>query len=172
MTFDGTAAWQRPSWRVAGRGEINALDVRRWMGRTDMPTTSLNGTMQGSMAGTRDSSGTIMVNTAKGDLALQQREAEERPGFDVVASARLDPQRLYVDSTTVHVGGITLDAHGALARRAPDVAIVGPATDTLEVSARADTLDSVRRQLPASRRRLRRWTAPSPRRCDRLPPTR
>src|SRR6185436_3246738 len=39
MAFEGTAAWKNPEWRVAGIGDIQSFDVRRWTGRTDVPTT-------------------------------------------------------------------------------------------------------------------------------------
>ena len=83
--------WPRGKARRGGsaaHGDIQAFDIRRWMGRNDVPSTSLMGTVQGSMTGTRDSTGLLLVSTAQGDVTLLQREAEERPEFDLLASAR------------------------------------------------------------------------------------
>ena len=155
VQLEGTASIQPTAWRIAAIGNVQAFDALRWTGRADMPTTALTGTVRVSAGGRRDSVSVTLIDEAHADVSLLQREADNRPAFDLRASLVLDRQRLHVDSATVHVGGITLEAHGALARRAANPVAVGVAlgpapvldADTLEVSARADTLESVRRQL-------------------------
>lgn len=159
VVLDGTASLQRLTWRATADGTLEALNTRRWLGREDVPVTSLNGTVQLAAAGTRDTAGGFFVDEARGVTALKQAEAAERPAFDFQASASLDKQKLHVDSAAMHLGGITLDAHGTLARqgvvRDTSTLVLADsanrmsrgAPDTLEVSARADTLETVRRQL-------------------------
>ncbi len=173
LRLEGTAALEtavgrgepRP-WRVSAAGTIDGIDLRAWTARTDVPGTALSGQLAAALTGTRDAAGGLSLDAARGTLALRQAEAADRPAFDATVSAALNDRRLQVDSATIHVGGITLDAHGALARRVAGALVprdssgVGDArtgeapmgeapmgVDTLEVSARADTLETVRRQL-------------------------
>lgn len=148
VVLEGTGALNAKTWRATANGTIASLDTRAWLGRNDMPRTALDGTLTFAGAGTRDTSGLFFMDQARGDMTLRQAEAAERPAFDLTATATLDPLRLHVDSATMHVGGISLDAHGVLARkRSPRDSAGAPFADTLEVSARADTLETVRRQL-------------------------
>ena len=140
-TFEGTAAIGKNAWRTSANGTLAGFDTRAWIGRTDVPVTAINGSVRVAAAGGIDTAGTVFVRSAQGDVRLRQAEAAERPAVELRAAFALDSLRLHVDSASVQIGGITLDASGALARRA------GTSTDTLEVSARADTLELVRRQL-------------------------
>lgn len=134
-------ASQISTWRTTANGKIDGVDVQAWLGRADVPVTALSGTLQSAFSGTRDSNGKLRIDDAHTDVALKQMEAAERPAFDLVATGGLDAQRMHLDSATMHIGGITMDAHGQLARSGVSV------IDTLEISASADTLDLVRRQL-------------------------
>jgi translocation and assembly module TamB len=147
VAFDGTAAWLPTTWRVSSLGQVSAFDAHLWTGQRDMPVTALTGTVALAASGRRDSAGVLSLDDARSTIALQQTEADDRPAFDVLASAVLDAERLRVDSATVHVGGITMDARGALARRGAAASGGGSVLDTLTVSATADTLENVRRQL-------------------------
>ena len=148
--LEGTASIQRSSssrgaamaWRGTAAGRIDAFNARAWIGRADVPATALFGTLGAAFAGTRDSAGIVFVDEVHADVNLRQAEANERPAFDLLATGGLNQQRFHLDSSTMHLGGVTLEAHGALARNGR-LAIV----DTIEVSARADTLELVRRQL-------------------------
>ncbi|MCC6242619.1 MAG: translocation/assembly module TamB [Gemmatimonadaceae bacterium] len=148
LTLDGIASLQSPAWRVSGGGALQTIDAARWLGRTDVPVTAISGTVNFAANGAQDSAGLATVERARAALSLTQPEADSRPAFDLLASLDLDPRRVRVDSALMHVGGITLDAKGTLARAA--VGAVGAAvalSDTLVVSATADSLDAVRRQL-------------------------
>ena len=136
----GVASVIGANWRVAAAGTVDALNANVWVGTTATPATSISGTVRLDAAGTRTQQGTISLETAVGDVALTQSAATDRPAFDLVASAALTAQQLTIDSATAHLGGITFGARGALARSA-----VG--SDTLQVSARADTLAQVRAEL-------------------------
>ncbi len=146
LTLDGTAAWLTDSWRMTARGELAALDVRRWLGRPDTPETAVSGTVVLAAAGRRDSASVLTVDDARARVELQQSEAAERPAFTLRADGVLDEQRLRIDSATMNVGGVTLDARGTLARDSATARTMALA-DTLVVSAVADTLENVRRQL-------------------------
>jgi translocation and assembly module TamB len=146
VVLDGTASLQRATWRATAAGTLADVDTRHWLGRDDVPVTALSGTLALAGAGTRDTAGAFFVSAARGTIALRQTEAAERPAFDLVASALLDSTRLRVDSATMHLGGVTLEATGALARNASATATAA-ISDTMTVSATADTLDLVRRQL-------------------------
>lgn len=141
VSFEGTASIKDNVWRVAADGDVLGFDVRAWTARQDMPVTAVNGRVKVIAAGDRDADGSVHVHSAKGDVSLRQTEAAERPAVDLLSSFVLDTMRLRVDSATMHLGGVTLDAHGTLLRQR------GAPTDTMEVSARADTLELVRRQL-------------------------
>lgn len=146
----GTASIRPASWRIAAMSDVTSVDLRRWTGRADMPSTALIGTVQVSASGRRDPAVLARIDDARVAMVLRQSEGETQPAFDLQSSITMDLKRLRVDSATVHLGGITLDAHGALTRRIPTrdgLAAVAGAVDTLEVSASADSLDSVRRQL-------------------------
>jgi len=148
VTLDGTASWRPASWMVSATGELAALDVRRWLGRQDTPETAISGAVVVSAGGTRDTANVLTLDDARARITVAQAEAADRPAFDLRADGVLDARRLQIDSATMHVGGITLDANGALARRRPADDVGGVmATDTLVVAAVADTLENVRRQL-------------------------
>lgn len=159
LALNGFASLQGSAWQVTASGKVQAFDARAWMGRDNLPVTALSGDVSGRALGTTDTLGAIRVREANAAVSLTQVEADERPAFDIVASAVLDSTTLHVDSATVHIGGVTLEARGALARSAPSgvgsdsttvdgtrVAVVVE-RDTLEVSASADTLRNVRGQL-------------------------
>ena len=145
IVAEGTATWRQDRWRIAVVGTARDVDAGTWLGRSDVPRTAISGTLSGSAAGTRDSAGLLVVEAAQGNATLAQREGVDRPAFDLVASLGLVGARLRVDSATMHIGGVTLDARGALARRAEDTR--AGIVDTLVVSATADSLEAVQRQL-------------------------
>jgi len=147
IVAEGTAMWHQDRWRIAAVGTARDVDASAWFGRSDMPRTAISGTMNGTAAGRRDTAGVLMVDAAQASMMLVQREGAERPGFDLLASAALIGEQFRVDSATMHIGGVTLDARGALARRGQTVPLAGATLDTMVVSATADSLEAVQRQL-------------------------
>ncbi len=144
VDFTGTASWREGLWAMTGNGDVNQFDVRRWLGRADTPETALTGTIQLGLSGRSDSTSGLSLDAGRTNIALRQRESDDRPAFDLQATASLDERRVLLDSALAHLGGVTLDAHGTLARRGDSTAV---ASDTLVVSATADTLEHVRGQL-------------------------
>ena len=140
IAMNGTASFVAPQWRVAGAGSVNNFDVRSWFGGPELPVTALDGGVTIAVAGTRTAAGVTTVSEASGVLALRQTAASARPAFDLLASGLLDATRLRIDSATLHLGGVTFDARGALARDSTRV-------DTLNVSAKADSLDALRPEI-------------------------
>jgi len=136
----GTASLIDNTWRVAAAGAVTALNARLWTMQNATPATSVDGTLQVSAVGTRGKDGTTVLEQGGAMVNLRQAASDERPAFDLVASTRLDAQRLTVDSATAHLGGVTFGAHGTLGRREG-------AVDTLQVSASADSLEQVQGQL-------------------------
>lgn len=143
----GTASLGTREWSGSAAGAVSAFDVRAWMAREAVPSTAINGTVRLSARGPLDTltaepadSGVVRAIQAGGEVALEQREADGRPAFELVASATLGRERLVVDSALGRVGGLLLEARGALARDTLQV-------DTLQLSVRADSLAAVRGQL-------------------------
>ncbi len=147
VTMQGTAALNAATWQLTAEGALNRFDLRQWIGRAEVPSTAVDGTVSLSARGPRTAQGTAAMDSAslsliEGRLVAdwKQLAADDRPAFDLVGSVSLGVDRLMVDSATAHIGGITFDARGALAR---DLLRV----DTLTLSARADSLGAVRAQL-------------------------
>lgn len=147
VVLAGTASVRTHDWRATADGSLRAFDLRAWLGRDDVPHTALNGSLQLAGRGPLDSTAAAGTDTSVagafeggGVVAIRQTAAENRPAFDLVGEARLGRRRLVVDSALLHVGGVTMEAHGALSRDSLGV-------DTLQVAARADTLEAVRAQL-------------------------
>lgn len=140
LDLKGTASLIGSNWRVAADGSVNSLDARTWLGKNTTPSTDISGQVRMSAAGTRAETGSLALGEGTAVVSLSQPAADARAPFDVVASASLDSRRLQVDSAIAHVGGVTFDVHGALARDSSNA-------DTLQVSARADTLERVRSEL-------------------------
>ena len=147
LALEGTASIGEREWRGTAEGTVSAFDVRAWMGRESVPSTAIDGTVRLAARGPIDSLTVDRADTTAafaieggGDVVLSQREGVGRPAFDLVASATLGRERLVVDSALGRIGGMTLEARGALARDTMQV-------DTLQLSARADTLAAVRGQL-------------------------
>lgn len=147
LALDGTAAIGPRDWRGTAAGTLADLDLRAWMGTGNVPATALNGTLRlfgrgplDTSAVNRTDSTAVRTFEGGGEIAITQREAAERPAFDLLASGALGPQRLVVDSALGRLGGLLLEARGALARDTL-------AADTLQFSVRADSLDAVRGQL-------------------------
>ena len=147
LALDGTAAIRNRSWFGTAQGNLVDLDVRRWVGKSTIPSTALNGTVRLTARGPLDSTAAATRDTRDvwaieggGEVALAQRDATERPAFDLVASAMLGRDRLVVDSALGRLGGVVLEARGALARDSMSI-------DTLQLSVRADSLEAVARQL-------------------------
>ncbi len=143
VALSGTAAVVDSQWRATAEGSLAGVDVRAWLGRSDVPATTLNGDVRVYASGTRplapDATFVSLVEGG-GDIAISQSMADDRPGFDLIASASLDRDRLVLDSATARLGGVTFEGRGALARDSMRV-------DTLALSARADSLSLVRGQL-------------------------
>jgi translocation and assembly module TamB len=147
LSLEGTASLGEREWSGTAEGTVSAFDVRAWMGREDVPSTAIDGTVRLAARGPMDS---LAVNRADstvafaieggGDVVLTQREGTGRPAFDLVASATLGRERLVVDSALASIAGMSMEARGALARDTMQV-------DTLQIAVRADTLSAVRGQL-------------------------
>ena len=136
----GAASFVGSNWRVAAAGTVDALNAKTWIGTAQTPATSISGPVRLDAAGTRAKDGKLSIENAIANVALTQTASNDRPAFDLLASASLDAQQLRIDSATAHLGGVTFDARGALARS-------GTNADTLQVSARADTLAKVGAEL-------------------------
>jgi translocation and assembly module TamB len=147
VTAQGTAMLRADAWQVAASGRLDRFDLRQWMGSTTAPHTAIDGTLTLSARGPR-----ALADTATGGstnppriegavlVDWRQDAADDRPAFDLLGSVSLGRERLVVDSMTAHIGGITLQALGALARDSLGL-------DTLRLSAQADSLGAVRAQL-------------------------
>ena len=147
MDMQGTLALTDSMWQVTAKGVLDQFDVRQWMGRTDMPSTAIDGSLSLSAQGapssdTASTNGRASAVPLEGQVLIDvsQRATDDRPAFTVSASASLGAERLLVDSVTAQIGGITFDARGALARDSLHA-------DTLTLSARADSLGALRSQL-------------------------
>lgn len=147
LSLQGTASIGEREWSGTAEGTVSAFDARAWMGRATVPSTAIDGTVRLAARGPVDTlragradSTVAPAIEGSGEVSLTQREGTGRPAFDVVASATLGRDRLVVDSALGHVGGLSLEAHGALARDSMQV-------DTLQVSVRADSLEAVQGQL-------------------------
>ncbi|AMW05161.1 hypothetical protein GEMMAAP_10700 [Gemmatimonas phototrophica] len=147
LSLDGMAALTAREWRGTAAGQISDFDVRAWFGTASMPSTSLNGTVRLFGRGPLDSTAVARGDTLSarsveggGEIAITQQESNDRPAFDLVASAALGARRLVVDSALGRLGGLLMEARGALAHDTM-------AVDTLQVSIRADSLEAVRGQL-------------------------
>ncbi|WP_411280110.1 translocation/assembly module TamB domain-containing protein [Gemmatimonas sp.] len=147
VTMQGTAALTASTWQLTADGALNQFDVRQWIGRPDVPSTAVDGTVTLSARGPRSANGVNATDNAsrslfEGNMVAdwKQLAADDRPAFDLSGSVSLGAERLLVDSATAHIGGVTFDARGALARDSLKV-------DTLTLSARADSLGAVRAQL-------------------------
>lgn len=147
VTMQGTAALTATSWQITASGALDQFDLRQWMGRAAVPSTAVDGTVSLTARGPRAADGGPATDSAslsllQGSLVADWRQsaADDRPAFDLLGSMSLGPDRLLVDSATAHLGGVTFDARGALARDSMQV-------DTLTLSARADSLGAVRAQL-------------------------
>jgi len=113
-----------------------------------MPTTALSGQIRLAAQGKLDtvqvssSSDTAAARALTGEVVvnLRQTQRDDHPALDLNASLALDAQRFRVDSALAHFGGLTLEARGSLGRDTGQ-------SDTLEVSARSDSLDAARPEL-------------------------
>ncbi len=146
LSFRGNAAITPTSWNVSAQGTTDAFDARAWIAGGDLPATSVDGPITFSAAGTRDAKRGATLSTARTTFALTQRASATRVAMDLAGSGSLDEAHLRVDSATAHVGGITFDAHGLLARTGSVPEAM--ATDTMVVSARTDSLALLRAALP------------------------
>jgi translocation and assembly module TamB len=140
VTMHGTAALTAASWQITADGTLDQFDLRQWIGRTTVPSTAVDGALRLSARGPRPDS--VSVSPIEGAIVVDWRQtaADDRPAFDLIASASLGAERLVIDSATAHLGGVTFAARGALARDSLKI-------DTLQLSARADSLGAVRAQL-------------------------
>lgn len=148
VSLAGTASIGKKTWQATAAGSLTAFDVRRWFGRSDMPTTALSGQIRLAAQGKLDtvqvssSSDTAAARALTGEVVVNLRQAQrdDHPALDLNASLALDAQRFRVDSALAHFGGLTLEARGSLGRDTGQ-------SDTLEVSARSDSLDAARPEL-------------------------
>lgn len=150
VTAAGVLVWLPQQWRLVADGAIDRFDVSAWMGAGTVPATALTGTLHLAADGTRDRAGAVVLGDARVQMATRQVEAADRPAFDLVADATIDRDRLQVDSALLHLAGITVTATGGLARVLPSdsAGVASPVMiDTLQLSARIDSLEAVGRQL-------------------------
>ncbi len=147
ITLQGTASLTPAAWQLIASGALNQFDLRQWIGRTNVPSTAVDGTVSLSARGPRSAEGAPATDSARRSLLegsivadWKQLAADDRPAFDIMGSVSLGVERLMIDSATAHIGGVTFNARGALARDSMKV-------DTLTLSARADSLGAVRAQL-------------------------
>ncbi|MDQ8166306.1 MAG: translocation/assembly module TamB domain-containing protein [Gemmatimonadota bacterium] len=149
VAMRGTAALNGTVWQLAADGTLNRFDLRRWMGSPTVPHTALDGpwrfALRGDRAAAEPGAATPVATPPvplTGTMALgwQQRAGRDYPAFDLTGAASLGADRLVVDSAIAHLGGVTLDVHGALARDAGGL-------DTLQLAVRADSLGALRTEL-------------------------
>ncbi|MEO7521820.1 MAG: translocation/assembly module TamB domain-containing protein, partial [Gemmatimonas sp.] len=140
IALEGTASLRKPAWSVVSSGTISNFDMRAWFGAPKLPITAFDGSVQFTASGAKLADGAFTLAAAAGTVSLRQEAAPERPEFELLASGALDALRLAVDSATMRLGGVTFDARGALARDSTR-------SDTLNVSARADSLQAIRPEL-------------------------
>lgn len=147
VMMQGTAALTPSAWQLTATGALNQFDLRAWMGRSAVPSTAVDGTVSLSAQGPRTAAGALATDNESLALTIgsmvadwKQSAADDRPAFDFLGSVSLGAERLQVDSATAHIGGVTFEARGALARDSMKI-------DTLTLSARADSLGAVRAQL-------------------------
>ena len=136
----GLASLRDSVWMVQANTELASIDLRHWVARKDVPETALNGTVNFQIDAQQLRDSTIRIAHAEVTTDLKQAAAENRPEFKLRATGGLDADRMHVDSATALLGGITMDAHGALARDSV-------ASDTLTVGMQADSLDAARPEL-------------------------
>ena len=145
IALQGTAAFSASAWRLSADGTTNGLNARAWLERTDVPRTSIDGTIKFAGSGSRDVKLGATMTDATLAIALKQTTVDDNVAFDLRAVGALDAMHLRVDSASAHMGGVTFDAHGVLARNT--AAHNTAESDTMVVSARADSLSSVRAEL-------------------------
>lgn len=142
LALSGIARITKQEWRGTAAGTLENFDVAQWLGKKDMPSTSLSGTVKlaglgpiDSLATRADSTHSRLLFEGGGDVAIRQAASAGRPAFSLIGSARLGPERLTVDSAAFELGGMFATAKGALSRDSLK-------TDTLEVSIRADSIEA------------------------------
>lgn len=145
----GIASLRDSMWMVQANTDLAAVDLRTWIGRSDIPATNLNGTLLFSASAQLRPDSTTRITDATFSADIKQPAADSMPAFDLKGSGALDERRLRIDSTTVLLGGINIDLKGALARDSV-------AVDTLVASVAADSVGAARPEL----RRLANFIAP------------
>lgn len=136
----GTASLRDSVWMVQANTDLTAVDLRTWIGRSDMPSTNLNGKVLFSAGAQLRPDSTTHITDATFNANVQQAAADSMPAFELKGSGALDERRLRIDSTTVLLGGINIELKGALARDSV-------AVDTLVASITADSLGAARPEL-------------------------
>lgn len=136
----GTASLRDSVWSVKANTELAAIDLREWIGRTDIPGTKLNGTLAFSAGAQLRPDTTTRITDATFNADIKQAAADSMPAFDLKGSGALDARRLQIDSTTILLGGINIELKGALARDSI-------ATDTLVATVTADSVGAARPEL-------------------------
>lgn len=139
LSLEGTAGIDSLGWHVESRGTAIDFDLRRWLGRGDVPVTSIEGTLAANARGLRS---TDSISLMDGDLNLgvRQRSSETMPAFAARGRIALQRDRLVIDSGIVSMGGILVEASGRLPRDSTK-------SDTLQLSVQADSLDAARSEL-------------------------
>ncbi|MEO7997520.1 MAG: hypothetical protein ABI852_08750, partial [Gemmatimonadaceae bacterium] len=137
---NGTASFRDSVWMVQANTDLVAVDLRTWIGRTDIPQTNLNGNLLFSVGAQLRPDSTTHITDATFVADVKQAAADSMPAFDLKGSGALDERRLRIDSTTVLLGGINIELKGALARDSI-------AVDTLVASVQADSLGAARPEL-------------------------
>ncbi len=136
----GLASLKDSVWMVQAKTELGALDVRDWIGRTDLPSTKLNGSALFRVGAQLLPDSTTHITDASFNVNVKQAAADSQPEFELRGTGALDETRLRVDSATVLIGGIDIDLAGALARDSA-------AVDTLVASITADSVGAARPEL-------------------------
>ncbi|MEO7361688.1 MAG: translocation/assembly module TamB domain-containing protein, partial [Gemmatimonadaceae bacterium] len=140
MQGSGLASLKDSVWMVQANTELVAIDMRSWIGRTDLPATNLNGTAQFRVGAQLRADSSTHITDATFNANVKQAAADSMPAFEMQGTGALDETRLRVDSATVLLGGINIDLKGALARDSM-------AVDTLVASLQADSLGAARPEL-------------------------
>ncbi|MEO7361716.1 MAG: hypothetical protein ABI120_15400, partial [Gemmatimonadaceae bacterium] len=136
----GTASLRDSVWMVQANTELSAVDLRTWIGRKDIPSTNLNGSLLFSAGAQLRPDSSTHISDATFSANIQQPAADSMPAFDLKGTGALDERRLRIDSATVLLGGINIDLKGALARDSI-------AVDTLVASVTADSVGAARPEL-------------------------
>ena len=136
LEVDGTFDVSFPGYRVSARGATSGLDLRQFLGRTDLPSTSL------AMRWAADLAGDSLANlSGSASVRLDRSLVDSVRIFGGEARVRFLAGTLAVDSLRVESAAFTLQAGGRLALAR------GRAGDSVTFHATLDSLGGFRRVL-------------------------